>query len=67
MVDDDIREAMGIKMAPQFSRLHLRLQVGRQTEIDARNGVMSRLGRKHGIPTPMNDFAFAVISAAEQP
>jgi 2-dehydropantoate 2-reductase len=37
---------------------------GRPVEIDARNGVISRLGRKHGIATPYNDMAVALLEAA---
>ena len=33
----------------------------RPTEIDARNGVIVRLGEKHGIPTPLNRMAVALI------
>jgi len=39
---------------------------GRPTEIDARNGVVVRLGRKHGIATPCNEMAVALISAPTQ-
>lgn len=35
---------------------------GRPMELDARNGVIVRLGRKHGIPTPCNDMAVALLS-----
>lgn len=38
-------------------------QAGRPTEIDARNGVIVRLGKKHGIPTPANSMAVALIEA----
>ncbi len=38
-------------------------QAGRPVEIDARNGVIVRLGRKHGIPTPANNMAVALIEA----
>jgi 2-dehydropantoate 2-reductase len=38
-------------------------QAGRPVEIDARNGVIVRLGRKHGIPTPMNSMAVALMEA----
>jgi len=38
----------------------------RPTEIDARNGVIVRLGRKHGIPTPCNQMAVALIEAMRQ-
>jgi len=33
----------------------------RPTEIDARNGVIVRLGEKHGIPTPFNAMAVALV------
>jgi 2-dehydropantoate 2-reductase len=34
---------------------------GRQTEIDARNGVIVRLGEKYGIATPANRIAVALM------
>lgn len=40
---------------------------GRPMEIDARNGAVVRLGRKHGIPTPMNEMAVALLIAAQHP
>lgn len=39
---------------------------GRRMEIDARNGVIVRLGEKHGIATPLNRMAVAVLTAASQ-
>ena len=36
---------------------------GRPMEIDARNGVIVRLGRKHGIATPCNQMAVALLEA----
>ena len=36
----------------------------RQTEIDARNGILVRLGAKYGIATPRNAMAVALIVAA---
>ena len=36
---------------------------GRPMEIDARNGVIKRMGRKHGIPTPGNSMAVALLEA----
>ena len=38
-------------------------QAGRPMEIDARNGVIVRLGRKHGIATPYNEMAVALLEA----
>jgi len=43
--------------------LHADRQAGRPMEIDARNGVIVRLGRKHGIPTPCNRMAVALLEA----
>jgi 2-dehydropantoate 2-reductase len=36
---------------------------GRRMEVDARNGVIVRLGAKHGIATPLNQMAVAVLEA----
>ena len=36
---------------------------GRRMEIDARNGVVVRKGEKHGIPTPLNRMAVALLNA----
>ena len=38
---------------------------GRPMEIDARNGAVVRFGRKHGIPTPLNEMAVALLIAAQ--
>jgi 2-dehydropantoate 2-reductase len=38
-------------------------QAGRPVEIDARNGVIVRLGEKHGIATPANSMAVALMQA----
>jgi len=38
---------------------------GRASEIDFINGALAALGRKHGIPTPVNEFVTALIHALE--
>ena len=38
-------------------------KAGRQTEVDARNGVIVRLGELHQIPTPANRMATALLKA----
>ncbi len=40
---------------------------GRPMEVDARNGVIVRLGRKHGIATPYNEMAVALLEALARP
>lgn len=37
---------------------------GRPLELDARNGVIVRLGARHGIATPLNAMAVAILEAA---
>ncbi|WP_263366914.1 2-dehydropantoate 2-reductase [Edaphobacter bradus] len=52
------------RLAPDgINSLHADLMEGRAIEIDARNGVIVRLGRKHGIPTPYNGMAVALLEA----
>ena len=55
----------GYRTAPpdSINSLHADRLAGRITEIDARNGVVVRLGRKHGIATPSNQMAVALIEA----
>jgi 2-dehydropantoate 2-reductase len=36
-------------------------QAGRPMEIDIRNGVIVRLGAKHGVATPFNEMAVALL------
>ncbi len=38
----------------------------RKTEIDAINGAIVRLGRKHGIPTPINETLWTSIKSLEE-
>ena len=70
-LDDGIVEAVvdGARRAPPDSLNSLiadRL-AGRPMEIDARNGAVVRFGRKHGIPTPLNEMAVALLLAAQDP
>lgn len=38
---------------------------GRPMEWDARNAVIARLGRAHGVPAPLNDMAAVLLAAME--
>jgi 2-dehydropantoate 2-reductase len=49
--------------ADSINSLHADRLAGRPMELDARNGVIVRLGQKHGIPTPANRMAVALIEA----
>lgn len=67
VMDDSLVETVlqRYRMAPpdSLNSLHADRVAGRPTEIDARNGVIVRLGRKHGIATPCNQMAFALVEA----
>jgi 2-dehydropantoate 2-reductase len=64
---DDIAETVlqAYRSAPPDSvnSLHADRLAGRPMEIDARNGVIVRLGQKHRIPTPANRMAVALLEA----
>jgi len=49
--------------ADSINSLHADRIAGRQTEVDARNGAIVRLGLKHGIATPCNAMAVALLNA----
>jgi 2-dehydropantoate 2-reductase len=38
---------------------------GRRMEWDARNAVVARLGRRHGVSAPLNEMAAVILSAVE--
>ncbi|WP_332693749.1 2-dehydropantoate 2-reductase [Devosia sp.] len=47
--------------------IHADRLAGNRMEIDARNGVIVRLGSKHGIPTPMNKVLVTLLAASGSP
>jgi len=44
-----------------YSSMHQDIMKGRKTEIDFLNGKVVELGKKHGIPTPINETLVALI------
>lgn len=67
-LSDDLPEEViaRYRAAPRDSinSLHADRAAGRPMELDARNGVIVRLGAKHGIATPVNAMIVALIEAA---
>ncbi|MEM3556063.1 MAG: 2-dehydropantoate 2-reductase [Candidatus Micrarchaeia archaeon] len=49
-----------------YSSMYQDLVKGRKTEIEFLNGKVSELGRKHGIPTPVNDTIVSLIKFMEE-
>jgi 2-dehydropantoate 2-reductase len=70
-LEDEIAEQVvqGYRNAPpdSMNSLHADRAAGRPMEIEARNGVIVRLGRKHRFPTPYNEMTVALLTALEKP
>ncbi|MBL1421692.1 MAG: 2-dehydropantoate 2-reductase [Alphaproteobacteria bacterium] len=68
-IDDEIIEQVlsSQRHAPagSMNSLHADLAAKRPMEWDARNGVIHRLGKKHGIATPYNEMAAHILSLIE--
>jgi 2-dehydropantoate 2-reductase len=58
----------GYRAAPTdgVNSLHADRAAGRPMELDARNGVIVRLGAAHGIATPVNAMVVALLEAAAE-
>ena len=41
------------------------IQYKRKSEIDFINGSVSKIGKKHGVPTPLNDMLYKIIKVKE--
>ncbi|MCR4400512.1 MAG: ketopantoate reductase family protein [Syntrophomonadaceae bacterium] len=63
-------EAFYGSMVPSTAQHHASMlqdiQRGRRTEIEALNGAVVRLGRTHGVPTPVNEVVTRLVRAKER-
>jgi 2-dehydropantoate 2-reductase len=66
---DDLAASVvrGYQASPpeSINSLHADRMAGRPMEIDARHGIIVRLGEQHGIPTPLNRLAVTLLSAIQ--
>ena len=52
-----------IRGYPDFQNsMHADFEAGRRTELEALNGAVVRMGLETGVPTPVNQFIYAVLS-----
>jgi 2-dehydropantoate 2-reductase len=65
-VADDVLRFYRTQPPDSINSIYADRLAGRPVEIDARNGVIVRLGEKHGIPTPNNRMAVALLKAMVQ-
>jgi 2-dehydropantoate 2-reductase len=71
----DLPDAVADELADEFaaypedlgSSILFDREAGRELEWDARNGVVARLGARHGIPTPVSDVIVPLLAAASAP
>jgi 2-dehydropantoate 2-reductase len=67
ILEDDLPEKIlaNCRAAPPdaMNSMHADRAAGRPMEVDARNGAVVRFGRKHGIPTPLNEMAATLLAA----
>jgi 2-dehydropantoate 2-reductase len=67
VLEDELTEKIlaNCRAAPpdSMNSLHADRAAGRPMEVDARNGAVVRFGRKHGIPTPLNEMAATLLAA----
>jgi 2-dehydropantoate 2-reductase len=67
-LSDDLPERVleGCRNGPRESvnSMHADRAAGRPMEVDARNGIIVRMGEKHGIPTPLNALMVTLLEAA---
>ncbi|WP_076071974.1 2-dehydropantoate 2-reductase [Sphingomonas montana] len=59
---DDVVAGTVAGPADGINSIHADRAAGRPTEADARNGVIARLGARHGIATPLNAMAAALLA-----
>ncbi|MBJ3783308.1 2-dehydropantoate 2-reductase [Devosia sediminis] len=67
VVDDFVERSRTMPEGAIAGSLHADRLAGNPMEIDARNGVIVRLGEKHGIPTPMNHMLVTLLGASGSP
>jgi len=69
MTDEDADEVVAwvVALPPDSgSSILADRRAGRALEWEARNGVIGRLGRRHGVPTPVSDTVAALLHAISE-
>ncbi len=67
VVDAAVESSRTTKEGAIAGSIHADRLAGNPMEIDARNGVIVRLGEKHGIPTPANRILVTLLGASGTP
>lgn len=67
VIDSTVANARSSQEGAIAGSIHADRLAGHQMEVDARNGVIVRLGEKHGIATPMNRVLVTLLAGAGSP
>ena len=67
VIDGVVDNARNAPEGSVAGSIHADRLAGHQMEIDARNGVIVRLGQRHGIATPMNRMLVTLLAASGSP
>ncbi len=60
-IADEVIEIYRNQPPDSVNSLHADRAAGRPMEIDLRNGIVTELGRKHGIATSFNEMAVSLL------
>ncbi|MDR3354217.1 MAG: ketopantoate reductase family protein [Synergistaceae bacterium] len=69
LTESDIEDCLKVlgTLSPQGKTSTLQdVEARRQTEVDIFGGTVVNLGRKHGVPVPVNEMLFKLIKATEE-
>ena len=67
VIEDTVSAMKSMPEGASGGSLHADRLAGNPMEIEARNGVIVRLGEKHGIPTPVNRLFVTLLAASASP
>lgn len=67
VVENTVAAMQDMKEGSVGGSIHADRLAGNPMEVDARNGVIVRLGEKHGIPTPANRMLVTLLAASASP
>ncbi|KQX40231.1 hypothetical protein ASD04_06240 [Devosia sp. Root436] len=67
VIDSTVEIARNSREGSIAGSIHADRLAGHKMEVDARNGVIVRLGEKHGIATPMNRVLVTLLAGAGSP
>lgn len=67
VIDNAVEASRNMREGAVSGSFHADRLAGHRLEVDARNGVIVRLGEQHGIETPMNRVLVTLLSASGTP